>query len=385
MIDYLCITVDGLHGGMIGAYGNGWIQTPTLDLLATESAVFDRYYADSLDIATIFDSLWGELPVEFRAKGYRTVLLTDDTDVSHHASATGFSEVHRLETANREKPADSVEQTLLFEAFATVVDLLESNRTAPYFFWLHLRGFHGPWDFPVVERAKYQAEDDPEPYSGAVPPAVDGEIDPDVLQSVMEGYGGGVSILDAALGGLLDSLQEGELGSNTLLLFGSTRGFALGEHRRIGDDKRLYGENLHLPLMIRFPNGFGAAVRSPMLFQPVDLKNFLAHPSNLQALIAKEAETFRESLTIHGEHGETAFVTPEWFLRRVPSIDERGKTVHTELYVKPDDRWEVNDVADRCGEMLEEGTILAALLRPEKQDGETAQKRNRKEPNDDLE
>ena len=345
MQNFLCLTVDGLHGGMIGAYGNGWIQTPTLDLLATESVVFDRYYTDSLDIVTVFDSLWAGVDV-FREKGYRTVLLTDDTDVFHHAAATGFAEVHRLDSANTENPADSLEQTLFFEALATVIDLLDSNRTEPYFFWLHLRGFHGPWDFPMTERAKYQADGDPEPYSDVVPPMLDGDIDPDMLQSVMEAYGGGVSVLDAALGGLLDSLQEGELGANTLLLFASTRGFALGEHRRIGPDTRLYGENLQLPLMIRFPDGFGATVRSPMLFQSGDLRKFLADPTSLRTLIAGETETFHESLTFYGENGESAFITPEWFLRR--------NSVRTELYVKPDDRWEVNDVADRCGEIVDE-------------------------------
>ena len=340
--DYLCITVDGLHGGMIGAYGNAWIQTPAIDALAAESVVFDRYYTNSLDIVTVFDSLWAELPGELRNKGYRTILLTDDTDVFHHPSAVGFSEVHRLDTSHTRSPADYVEQTLFFEALATVVDLLESKRSEPYFFWLHLRGFRGPWDFPMDERTKYQAEDDPPPHDGVVPPTMDGEIDPDVLQAVMEAYGGGVSVLDTALGGLFDSLSEGELGNNTLFLFGSTRGFALGEHRRIGADKRLYGENIHLPLMIRFPDTFGASVRSPILFQSNDLRTFLADPPSLRTLIADETETFHESLIIRGEHGETALVTSEWFL------------LDGHLYVKPDDRWEVNDVADRCGEVLDE-------------------------------
>ena len=339
MLNYLCLTVDGLHNGMIGAYGNGWLQTPTLDLLATEAVVFDRYYTNSLDIAAVFDSLWADLPKTLREKNYRTVLLTDDTDVFHHASATGFAEVHRLDTPNR--LADSVEQTQFFAALATAVDLLGANQA--YFLWVHLQGFYGPWDFPLSERTKYQAEDDPEPYSGATPPMFDGNIDPDDLQAVMEAYGGGVSVLDAALGGLLES----ELGGNTLFLFGSTRGFALGEHRRIGTDDRLYSENLHLPLMIRFPDGFGATVRSPMLFQPGDLRNFLADPQKLRTLIAEETETFRESLTVSGNHGETALITPEWFLRRVPMAGD-------ELYVKPDDRWEANDVADRCGDVLEE-------------------------------
>ncbi len=355
MENFLCVTVDGLHNGMIGAYGNGWIRTPALDFLATESVVFDRYYTDSMDLEKIFDSLWCDFPRNMREKGYRTILLTDDSDVSLHASANGFSEVHRLETPNADVPVDSPEQTLFFEAFATVVELLE-NRSGPFFFWLHLRGWRGPWDFPMEERASYQAEDDPEPYSGAAPPSIDAEseLDPDDLQAVMEAYGGGVSILDAALDGLLDSLREGELGENTVFVFGSTRGFSLGEHRRIGTDERLYGENVQLPLMIRFPDGFGATLRSPILFQPGDFRRFLADLPGFQTLLGEERESFQESLSILGEHGETARITPEWFLRKIPVVTEHGETTRIELYVKPDDRWEVNDVADRCVDLLED-------------------------------
>ena len=40
--------------------------------------------------------------------------------------------------------------------------------------------------------------------------------------------------------------------------------------------------------------------------------------------------------------GQRAIRTPAWYLRQVD-----GGTA--ELYAKPDDRWEVNDVATRCG------------------------------------
>jgi hypothetical protein len=33
--------------------------------------------------------------------------------------------------------------------------------------------------------------------------------------------------------------------------------------------------------------------------------------------------------------------------------------MHTQLYVKPDDRWEANEVADRCPDVTER--LLAAL------------------------
>ncbi len=364
-MNYLCITVDGLHNGMIGAYGNGWIQTPSLDLLASESVVFDRYYTDSMDVTSIFDSLWDPLrepgavlPTFFRDKGYRTVLLTDDTDVFAHRFANAFTEVHRLEIPNENEPSESSELTQFVEAFATAVDVFVANISSPCFLWLHLQGFRGPWDFPMENRRETQAEDDPEPYDEIVPPNIDfrDEIDPDVLQSIMEAYAGGMSVLDHALGGLLDSLQEGELGDNTLLMFGSTRGFSLGEHRRIGADERLYGENVHLPLMFRFPDGFAATVRSPVLLQPSDVGKFFVEPRPFLDLLQNETEMLHETLSIVGENGETALVTPEWFLRKYFVTTNDVGTFRKELYLKPDDRWEVNDVADRCQDIVEQLT-----------------------------
>jgi hypothetical protein len=46
-----------------------------------------------------------------------------------------------------------------------------------------------------------------------------------------------------------------------------------------------------------------------------------------------------------GLKNERAFRTPAWFLRAVGD---------GELYVKPDDCWEVNNVANRCLDLVED-------------------------------
>ena len=76
----ICLSVDCLHLGFLGPYGNGWIETPTLDHLACESVVFDRFYASTVDSEKMLDS---GSPLRRTAKrlaeaGVETVLLTDD-------------------------------------------------------------------------------------------------------------------------------------------------------------------------------------------------------------------------------------------------------------------------------------------------------------------
>ncbi|MCL2004645.1 MAG: sulfatase-like hydrolase/transferase [Planctomycetaceae bacterium] len=332
MPNYLCLSIDGLQHGMIGAFGNTWIQTPTLDALACQSALFDRFYAASLDLSTTLNELW-QFPTD-----YHKTLLTDDAGVFLHEHAGRFDAKHRLEAKSRKYPVRKIEGTQFYHNIATLADLLQQRTDEPFVFWAHFKGFRGPWDFPISYRQRYQVDEDPDPYSGIALPDIAGKnIDPDVRQAVAEAYSGGVSVLDDTLSGLLAFLQEEGLDRNTVLLLMSVRGFSLGEHRYIGANEDLYGENVHLPLFIRFPDGFHSGFRSQALLQPGDVWKLLTND-----ILPSEPDEFHAAIHIAG--GVT--VMPDWFVYR--------KSSGTELYVKPDDRWEVNDVAGRCPHVLED-------------------------------
>ena len=333
MRNYLCISIDGLQSGAIGAYGNTWIQTPTLDSLACQSVLFDRFYASSIDLAGTLTELWQFPP------GYHKILLTDSTDVFLHENAGLFEEKHRLEQKRRNRPAGKIEETQFYRNMATIADLLRGRTGKPFFFWAHFEAFRGDWDFPMSYRERYQIDEDPDPYPGVALPEFFGgkNIDPDTKQSVLEAYSGGVTALDETLAGLLAFLDEIGLAQNTLLLFMSARGFSLGEHGIIGISEELYGENVHLPLFIRFPDGGYAGFRSQTLLQPADLCELLRNDT-----LPEEPDEMHSFLRI----GREVIVTPDWFVYQKPSGDE--------LYVKPDDRWEINDVADRCPHVLEQ-------------------------------
>jgi hypothetical protein len=52
--------------------------------------------------------------------------------------------------------------------------------------------------------------------------------------------------------------------------------------------------------------------------------------------------------------GQRSIRTPGWFLAE-SDADDAGPSV---LYAKPDDRWEANDVADLCGDVVEQLSVL---------------------------
>ncbi|MGL4595205.1 MAG: sulfatase-like hydrolase/transferase [Thermoguttaceae bacterium] len=388
-MNFLVISIDGLHSGMIGALGNTWIQTPELDDIAAHGLVLDRYYTESLDLKSIFNNFWtkNHLLSHLASHGFRSVLLTDQSDVFLHEKAADFSERHYLAPPESEI-ANSFEETAFCKGIACTIDLLESHRTSQsLFLWTHLGGFRDKWDFPLEYRQKHRGEEDPVPYLGTTPPFFRAEkfepFDPDRIQSVFEAYSGGVSVLDEAMAGLCDYLDNDRWRDNTCLIFVSTRGFALGEHDIIGCDNRFYSESIHLPLLICWPQKIVAPIRSSVLINSSDLNEFFISSINsrLGRIISGETETGHqqihlassESKQIHRTFGfsskndsdekfltdenrvfiaESAVITSEWFLKQIETEIPPQKQI--ELFVKPDDRWDVNNVANRCQEIVAE-------------------------------
>jgi hypothetical protein len=71
-------------------------------------------------------------------------------------------------------------------------------------------------------------------------------------------------------------------------------------------------------------------------------------------LVTTARPAWRDGLVTASAAGHRAIRTAEWCLRQDAAADE-----HVELYVRPDDRWEINDVAKLCPEVIE--TLIPAL------------------------
>ncbi|MHB1035767.1 MAG: sulfatase family protein [Pirellulales bacterium] len=377
-MNVICLVVDGLRAAALGAYGNTWIATPHLDRLAAEAFLFDQAVIESPRLEDFCRASWQglhplvpqeesesldpTLPQILAAAGIRPVLLTDERAVASHAAARGFSDIVRVEPAGEARIADTIDETHLARFFAAATDWLTTAHK-PFLLWLHTRGMAEPWDAPLEFRNQYADEEDPEPPDLAEVPSefLPEDHDPDELLGIAQAYAGQVSLVDLCVGGLLDWLTESPLASDTLLVLVSPRGFPLGEHGRVGPcDEALYGELVHVPFLLRFPDGMAAACRSQALVEPADLGSTLldwlglsASPfsgwgKSLLPIARDECETVRDHLCIAGGPHEVAIRTPAWFLRdagwRLP--DHGGQP--PELFLKPDDRFEVNEVSDRC-------------------------------------
>ena len=298
------------------------------------------------------------------ASGIRTTLITDSSELADHPCAQGFQEVLALTETPATDAARDIDQTQLARLVAEAVDWLEKRpASSPFLLWIHGRGMDGLWDAPSEFREQFADEDDPLPPEFVEPPAcwIEPNDDPDRLLGIVHAYAGQVSLLDACLEVFLDACQSLCASSDTLLLLTSARGYPLGEHGRVGPvEQAIYGEHLHVPCLVRYPDGAEATVRSQQLVQPTDmhatLLDWFALPpaassvwgQSLTAMLRGQAQADR-ACAIAGCC--RALRTPAWFLHR----DGDSKL---ELFAKPDDRWEINEISDRCRNLLPQLTAI---------------------------
>jgi hypothetical protein len=67
-------------------------------------------------------------------------------------------------------------------------------------------------------------------------------------------YDGGIAYMDSCLGTFLDQLKQRGLYDNTLLIITSDHGEAFGERDIIGHGLAVYQDEVHVPLIVKYPN-----------------------------------------------------------------------------------------------------------------------------------
>jgi arylsulfatase A-like enzyme len=371
----IVLVIDRLGAGFLGPYGNTWLDTPQFNRLASRSLVCETVLADSPDLALAYRAWWTgrhalepaadsrlALPQLAKEAGLHTILLTDERAVAEQRDAVPFAARTGQWMESSGSAASELQETETGKFFLAAIDQINALRE-PALVWLHCRGMSGPWDAPSEFRQQFADEDDPALPDFVQPPEqiLPDNPDPDELLGFVHAYAGQVALVDACLGSLLDALDESPLADQSLLAVTSPRGYPLGEHRWIGGDEALYGELLHAPLLVRLPDGAGALARSQRLVQPGDLFATLTDwlqlsssspPGWAQSLlpIARGESAAARELAVSTTPRERSVRSPAWFLRESVADD----VTRRELFAKPDDRWEVNEVSSRCGDIAEQ-------------------------------
>jgi arylsulfatase A-like enzyme len=372
----IVVVLDRLGAGFLGPYGNTWLDTPEFNRLANDGLLLEQAIVDTLDLPLQYESLWSgrhaafppststsSLIAELTASGRPTRLLTDEPVVAEHALATAFDQVDRLPAPAADRLCDDPDETVMARLCATAVSQwLDASLDL---LWIHGSALQAVWDAPYELREQFRDEEDPATPTEVIPPRgpVPDGIDPDVLQGWLWAYAAQVSLLDRCLEPICELWRQAA--EPTLLIVTGSRGYALGEHGHWGDTgKVLHSERIQVPLLVASNDLQLARIRSQSLVQPADVAATLRDwfqlegsepserpPRSLLRLVEERWDphsAFARPLAVTHHDGHWALRTPAWLACLADADAQHGGLATCELYLKPDDRWDVSNVADRA-------------------------------------
>ena len=278
--------------------------------------------------------------------------------------------------------------------------LLRTSRREPWLLWLNSRGVPSPWLAPRSFATRFLDLDDEQEFDeaddadaagaddGAVVEVSDEQLDEllrgmarlpqdkasrDALAMIDRGLmrkvcGGYVALLDAALGQLLDQIDHEAASAPTLLIVAGGQGLTVREPGKLTNEWELLAEEtVHAPLFVRLPN-LSRGMRRQDLVQTADLIPTLTEwfgvdgsalglaGESLLPLVSGTASSQRSSAVISAGQELAGIRTSDFYMvrRRVEGVREGEGDLERRLFAKPEDIWEVHDIAEQSPEIVDE-------------------------------
>jgi arylsulfatase A-like enzyme len=290
--------------------------------------------------------------------------------------------------------------------------LLRTSRSEPWLLWIKSRGVPIPWlppaeyarkfldiadDDPADEEADESAEESddleqtekndsdefdeddgtllelsPKKFDDLLRSAADlppsralrnamTDFDRALMRKVLGGY---IALLDAGLGRLLETIDQSASNSPTLVLLTAAQGLTVHEPGLLRDQwEQSADEIVHTPLMIR-PGGLNHGIRRQSLTQPLDifptLLEWFGLPrpesgvdghSLLHAIRGDQSEPRQLAFAADGQRITTVRTPDYYFVHKSANGDSESVP---RLFAKPEDAWEVNDLAAQLPQVVEE-------------------------------
>ena len=308
----------------VGCYGNGNVQTPTLDRLAAEGMKFHRFFTAAPQCVPSRAALMtGRSPVAARMTRFSAPLPRDEVTFPEllREKAGYFTGVcgrnYHLDGSAKQGPAIArVFQQHNLQTFAERVDYLRTGADGevagqvtefldqkpaekPFFLWANFSDPHHVWNAPAEFR--------PDPASLRLPahwPDLPG------MREQLADYCAEVNRVDRTIAGVLDVLGKRDLLDNTLIVFAGDNGAALPHGKG-----SLYDPGSNVPLIVRWPGVVKAGGESRALLSGEDLGPTLLAAAGLEphprmsgvsflALLKGEQHTPRKHIFVErGPHG----------------------------------------------------------------------------------
>ena len=413
----IVIVADSFRVDHLGCYGSQ-VKTPRIDEFARESAVFEHAYSEGLPTLPTRTAWWtGRFTFPFRGwqpferddvllaewlwdKGFTSALVTDVYHMHKPGfnCGRGFDSVHFIrgqeydpwitdesipidleryyrfrdeqpETFTKGPPQylrniagrRTEEDWFIPQVVNKAVDWLKQHRGRDrLLLWVDCFDPHEPWDPPEPFYTMYgQPLDDWEPID-PIPGPWEGYMTEQELARVKQLYAGEVSFVDKWVGVLLDACRELGYFEDSLIIFTTDHGEPFGEHIIVRKARPwCYEELVHIPWLLRLPDGTGAGQRVEALVETCDLMPTVLdavgvsgpegmHGQSLLPVVRGDEEQVREWAYSGFHRGGRSIRNADWSLLTFPDRD-------TELYDRRSDPVEavnvVSEHPDRAASM----------------------------------
>jgi arylsulfatase A-like enzyme len=308
----LLIIARGCPAHALGAYGNEWIITPTLDGLAARGTAYDRHYATNP--RTLPPLMSGPKWLVIHHHNH-----TDAAPQSYDSSTKVFDFADRSHAIRQFSEA----------GFGTLI--LDSDDLLP------------PWNISDDLFAAYcedllEDADDTSPIEPWLDPPTGwfDSTDAESWELLHRTFAAAVTQFDTKIGKFIEEIPD--LDSITIG-FTSDFGYPLGEHGLLGPYRPwCHEEYVHLPMIVAKSTDANAGRRVWNFTTPEDVPSLLNGHSPQQrdhVVTFDEVNGFRE-----------AAIRTDDFVLLLPlksdHLDDESRDV--KLYTKPNDRWERDDV-----------------------------------------
>lgn len=248
------ISIDTLRADHLALYGYRDGRTPNLDALGREGIVFDDLVSHvPLTLPAHASIFTGLLPPKHEVRdniGFE--LKAGHKTLAERFKAAGLSTggavsayVLRSQTGIA-RGFDVYDDALVLDASSeslgalqrdggvaveSLLRFVEGQRGKRFFAFLHLYEPHTPWSPPEAYR------------------------------DLKSPYDGDVAYADELVGRFLDGLRSRGLADRTIVALTSDHGEGLGDHGEQEHGLLLYRESVHVPLVLRLPDGAGKGTR----------------------------------------------------------------------------------------------------------------------------
>jgi choline-sulfatase len=222
------------------------------------------------------------------------------------------------------------------------------ERAEPFFLFVGFPGPHDPWDAPAEAVRRYDGVDISMPRSTRRP-AIDGtgryggllnaflwvsdseSMSDDAIRGMRTSYAADISVIDGAVGAMVDALGRRGLLDDTLIVYTSDHGEMAGSHGLMSKCV-LYEPSVRVPLIIRPPGG-GAPGVVTSLVEQLDVPATLREIAGAPALPGSEGRSLLACLTDGAPTSRAVTVSENWGFAAFET--ERYKLVVDEDAVSP--------------------------------------------------